>query len=60
MGKVCAGSLMVMIPAFQAGDPGSIPGRRIFFRISEFSSEHPWDRSHYEQCESDRCQVIVV
>ena len=23
-------SLMVMIPAFQAGGPGSIPGRRIF------------------------------
>ena len=25
-------SLMVMIPAFQAGGPGSIPGRRIVFR----------------------------
>ena len=27
--NVSAVSLMVMIPAFQAGGPGSIPGRRI-------------------------------
>ena len=26
-----ADSLMVMIPAFQAGGPGSIPGRRIMY-----------------------------
>ena len=31
--KVCAVSLMVMIPAFQAGGPGSIPGRRICMNI---------------------------
>ena len=31
--KTCMGavSLMVMIPAFQAGGPGSIPGRRTMF-----------------------------
>ena len=33
-------SLMVMIPAFQAGGPGSIPGRRILQDFPLFSM-HP-------------------
>ena len=40
---------MVSIAAFQAVDPGSIPGRRILFRFFQFffdqsdSEKYPWE-----------------
>ena len=32
----CVDSSVARIPAFQAGGPGSIPGRRIFFTVKIF------------------------
>jgi hypothetical protein len=34
----CVGGIMVSIAAFQAVDPGSIPGRRMFFLSSFYHS----------------------
>ena len=44
--QTCAsvGGIMVSIAAFQAADPGSIPGRRnIFLPCSGLSAGHPWN-----------------
>ena len=34
----CVDSSVARIPAFQAGGPGSIPGRRTFYQSRRFSS----------------------
>ena len=61
--STCDGGVMVSIVAFQAVDPGSIPGHRTFIYFCQFSQLLHWDfvtcRSQYSKYSYSKNSVFV-